>query len=111
MGGEGVSSGTRRRHVALTLRRSPARYSLMRQFAIFRTIGIRTVFVGMFDEVDEGTAIFKVTNAPPPGRQFVTYDGLPSDYYLRLTGAATRMIRGEMPLTERIPEKLAGAKY
>jgi hypothetical protein len=79
-----------------------------RQFAILRTLGIRTVFVGMFDEVDEGTAIFKVTNAPPAGRHFVTYDGLPSDYYLRLTGAATRMIRGETPLTEKIPEKLRG---
>jgi hypothetical protein len=68
------------------------------------------VFVGMFDEVDEGTAIFKVTNAPPAGRHFVTDDGLPSDYYPRLTGAATRMIRGETPLWERIPEKLAGRK-
>jgi hypothetical protein len=81
-----------------------------RQFAIFRTLGIRTVFVGMFDEVDEGTAIFKVTNAPPAERHFVTYDGLPSDYYLRLTGAATRMMRGETPLSERIPEKLAERK-
>jgi hypothetical protein len=68
------------------------------------------VFVGMFDEVDEGTAIFEVTSAPPAGRHFVTYDGLPSDYYLRLTGAATRMIRGEMPLSGRIPEKLAKRK-
>ena len=32
-----------------------------RQFAIFRALGIRTVFVGMFDEVDEGTAIYKVS--------------------------------------------------
>jgi len=48
-----------------------------------------------------------MTNAPPAGRNFVTYDGLPSDYYLRLTGAATRMIRGETPLSEKIPEKLA----
>ena len=75
-----------------------------RQFAIFRALGIRTVFVGMFDEVDEGTAIYKVTNQPPVDRHFVTYEGLPSDYYLRLTGAATRMIRGDAPLSERIPE-------
>jgi hypothetical protein len=33
-----------------------------RQFYIFKTLGIRTVFVGMFDEVDEGTAIYKVAN-------------------------------------------------
>jgi hypothetical protein len=77
-----------------------------RQFAVFKALGVRTVFVGMFDEVDEGTAIYKVTNQPPVGRHFVTYEGLPSDYYLRLTGTATRMIRGAAPLSETIPEKL-----
>jgi hypothetical protein len=77
-----------------------------RQFAIFRQLGIRTVFVGMFDEVDEGTAIYKVANQTPVGKHFVTYEGLPGDWYLRLTGAATRMIRGEIPLSEKIPEPL-----
>lgn len=77
-----------------------------RQFAIFRELGIRTVFVGMFDEVDEGTAIYKVANVTPVGKYFVTYEGLPSDYYLKLTGAATRMIRGETPLSRNIPEPL-----
>lgn len=74
-----------------------------RQFAIFRELGIRTVFVGMFDEVDEGTAIYKVADQTPVGQHFVTYEGLPSDYYLRLTGAATRMIRGDAPLSRTIP--------
>ena len=77
-----------------------------RQFAIFKELGIRTVFVGMFDEVDEGTAIYKVSNAIPVGKYFVTYEGLPADWYLKLTGAATRMIRGEAPLSEKIPENL-----
>jgi hypothetical protein len=77
-----------------------------RQFAIFRELGIRTVFVGMFDEVNEGTAIYKVSNQIPVGKYFVTYEGLPSDYYLKLTGAATRMIRGQMPLSETIPKQL-----
>ena len=36
-----------------------------RQFAIFKALGIRTVFVGMFDEVNEGTAIYKVANQTP----------------------------------------------
>jgi hypothetical protein len=78
-----------------------------RQFVIFRELGIRAVFVGMFDEVDEGTAIYKVANQTPVGKYFVTYDGLPSDWYLKLTGAATRMIRGDAPLTESIPENLS----
>jgi hypothetical protein len=77
-----------------------------RQFAIFKALGIRTVFVGMFDEVDEGTAIYKVSNDVPVGKYFVTYEGLPSDWYLKLTGAATQMMRGEAPLSEKIPERL-----
>jgi hypothetical protein len=77
-----------------------------RQFAIFRELGVRTVFVGMFDEVDEGTAIYKVTNQPPVGHHFVTYEGRPSDWYLKLTGAATRMIRGDAPLSWDIPREL-----
>ncbi|HUB24275.1 MAG TPA: glycoside hydrolase family 71/99-like protein [Tepidisphaeraceae bacterium] len=74
-----------------------------RQFAIFRELGIRTVFVGMFDEVNEGTAIYKVSNQIPAGHYFVTYEGLPADWYLRLTGAATAMIRGDAPLSRAIP--------
>jgi hypothetical protein len=81
-----------------------------RQFAIVRALGIRTVFVGMFDEVDEGTAIYKVSNQIPVGKYFVTYEGLPSDYYLKATGAATRMIRGETPLSWTIPAALRAAK-
>jgi hypothetical protein len=77
-----------------------------RQFVAFRQLGIRTVFVGMFDEVDEGTAIYKVAGETPVGRLFVTYEGLPSDWYLKLTGAATRMIRGAAPLSEQIPETM-----
>src|SRR5947209_1440955 len=81
-----------------------------RQFAIFKTLGIRTVFVGMFDEVDEGTAIYKIANVVPVGSYFVTNEGLPSDWYLKLTGMASKMIRGEAPLSEKIPEKLPSPK-
>ncbi|MDR3617969.1 MAG: glycoside hydrolase family 71/99-like protein [Paludisphaera borealis] len=77
-----------------------------RQFAIFRELGVRNVFVGMFDEVDEGTAIYKVSNQIPEGKYFATYDGLPSDFYLKLTGAATKMIRGDTPLSAKIPDPL-----
>jgi hypothetical protein len=56
------------------------------------------LYVAMFDEVDEGTAIFKCTNDPPTanGAKFVTYEGLPSDHYPRLTGLAGRVIRGDL---------------
>jgi hypothetical protein len=76
-----------------------------KQFYHFKQLGVKTVFVGMFDEVDEGTAIYKVTNTPPVGNYFATYEGMPSDWYLKLTGTATLMMRGELPLTAKIPEK------
>lgn len=64
------------------------------QFEEIRRFGMKTAYVAMFDEVDEGTAVFKVTNDPPVGR-FVTYEGLPSDHYLRLCGLGVRLLRGE----------------
>ena len=46
-------------------------------------------------EVDEATAIFKCSNNPPTsgGAKFLTLDGLPSDFYLRLTGEAGKLLR------------------
>jgi len=56
--------------------------------------------VAMFDEVDEGTAIFKCSNDVPVGAnsRFLTYDGLPGDYYLKLTGQGGKLLRGEIPV-------------
>jgi hypothetical protein len=63
------------------------------------------LYVAMFDEMDEGTAIFKCSNDVPVGQvsKFVTYDGLPSDFYLKLVGAGTRMLRGEIPVSDQPP--------
>ena len=62
------------------------------------------VYQAMFDEVNEGTAIFKCTDDPPAGAsQFATFEGLPSDFYLNLVGKASRMIRGETPIIEIVP--------
>jgi hypothetical protein len=63
------------------------------------------LYVAMFDEVDEGTAIFKCSNDVPVGQesQFATFEGLPSDFYLRLVGAGTKLLRGEIPITGHPP--------
>jgi hypothetical protein len=70
------------------------------------------LYVAMFDEVDEGTAIFKVSNNPPrPGGvdMFVTYnmDGfnLPSDEYLWLTGQVGMGLRGEITINTTRPAR------
>ena len=78
---------------------------LWSQFAAAKRAGAEMIYVAMFDEVDEGTAIFKCTNDVPVGdkSQFVTYEGLPADFYLRLTGLGAKMLRGEIPLSDKIP--------
>ncbi len=69
---------------------------LWTQYTEAKKAGATMVYQAMFDEVDEGTAIFKCTDAPPVGASpFVNYEGLPSDHYLKLVGKATRLIRGE----------------
>ena len=74
-----------------------------RQFSTAADLGIQMAYVAMFDEVDEATAIFKVSNHPPTQAQFSTYDGLPADWYLRLTGEGSRLIRGERANQLAIP--------
>jgi len=76
---------------------------LWEQFHALAKMGVDSVYVAMFDEVDEGTAIFKVTSTPPTQAHFVGYDGLPGDWYLRLTGAGIQMLRGKLPVTADIP--------
>jgi len=55
--------------------------------------------------VDEGTAIFKVTNSPPTQALFETYGDLPSDWYLRLTAEGSKVICGERKVQTTIPIK------
>lgn len=74
-----------------------------RQFAEAADLGVEMAYVAMFDEVDEATAIFKVSNAPPTQARFTTYDGLPVDWYLRLTGEGARLIRGERERQKTLP--------
>jgi len=67
--------------------------------------GADMLYVAMFDEVDEGTAIIKASKNPPVGLStFVTYESdIPNDYYLYLTGYAGKMLRKQVPFRADVP--------
>ncbi|HLY75737.1 MAG TPA: glycoside hydrolase family 71/99-like protein [Planctomycetota bacterium] len=74
------------------------------QWLALKKAGARMAYVAMFDEVDEATAIFKCeTEVPSIDGGFVTYEGLPSDYYLKLTGSGGKLLRGEIPPADEPP--------
>ncbi|MEK6237021.1 MAG: glycoside hydrolase family 71/99-like protein, partial [Planctomycetales bacterium] len=79
---------------------------LWKQFVEVKKSGAEMIYVAMFDEIDEATAIFKCTNQPPVGAsKFLTHEGLPSDHYLWLTGMGGKLLRGEIQATEKIPPR------
>ena len=75
-----------------------------------RTLGIPSAYVAMFDEYDEGTAIAKAAedaSMKPTNQYFLTLDvdgvHCTSDFYLRLTGDAAKMIKGTIGATASHP--------
>jgi hypothetical protein len=80
---------------------------LWRQFVAAKKAGATSMYVAMFDEMDEGTAIFKCTNDVPTGEsRFVTFEGLPSDHYLWLTGMGRKLMAGEIPAADSVPNRV-----
>lgn len=83
---------------------------LWRQAYNAKSAGARFVKIAMFDEVNEGTAIFKAIpsrkDAPEPG-YWLTLDAdgdqLPNDWYLRLAAAISRLFHGTAPATVNMP--------
>jgi len=69
--------------------------------------GAEMIYVAMFDEIDEGTAIMKCAHNVPVGKSvFVPIEkDVPSDHYLWLTGMAGKMLRGEIPFSEKMPAR------
>ncbi len=72
--------------------------------------GCTMIYGAMFDEVDEGTAMFKMVTTPaglPAQGSFVplNIDGqnLPNDWYLRVANEAGKMLRSESPLQTTLP--------
>jgi hypothetical protein len=69
--------------------------------------GAEMLYVAMFDEIDEGTAIMKCAHEVPVGKSiFVPIEkDVPADHYLWLTGMAGKMLRGEIPFSKKMPER------
>ncbi|MBL9113393.1 MAG: xylosidase/arabinosidase [Verrucomicrobiaceae bacterium] len=68
-------------------------------------LGATMLYVAMFDELDEGTAVMKTTSKVPEGTKgFVTEPELPSDHYLWLTGQIGKLVRRELP-ADTLPQR------
>lgn len=79
---------------------------LWTQYVEAKKAGATMIYQAMFDELDEGTAIFKCTSSPPLGAsRFVAEAGLPSDHYLWLTGQGGRLLRGELAPSAEPPKR------
>ncbi|NMB74635.1 MAG: hypothetical protein GYA21_05835 [Myxococcales bacterium] len=83
-----------------------------KQFYEFLGSGCRMLFLAMFDEVDEGTAILKAAasqaDLPAQGRFLaLDQDGVevPNDWYLRLAGAGAKTLAGQLPRQPTLPLK------
>jgi hypothetical protein len=79
---------------------------LWKQYVEATRAGATMLYQAMFDELDEGTAVFKCTNDPPVGAsRFLDLEGLPSDHYLWLTGMGGKLLRAEVEPTEALPAR------
>lgn len=67
--------------------------------------GAKMIFVAQFDEMDEGTQIFKCTKRVPIGDSpFIRYDeDVETDHYLWLTGKVTELLRGKIKQPQYLP--------
>jgi hypothetical protein len=85
---------------------------LWRQAFNARQAGAGMLKIAMFDEVNEGTAVFKIAprrSAAPEQGYWLTLDAdgydLPSDWYLRLAGDITSVFHGDVVEGAQMPRK------
>jgi hypothetical protein len=72
--------------------------------------GASMLYVAMFDEVDEATAIYKIAadaSQVPAQGTWLTLDAdgyaLPNDWYLQVTEKVGQLLRGEIARSEQLP--------
>lgn len=80
------------------------------QFAAARSKNIQSIYISMFDELQEATQIFKTAEDAsmiPEGRYFLTLDAdgvaCSADFYLRLTKDGSDMVKGIAPYLSAHP--------
>jgi hypothetical protein len=83
---------------------------MWQQAVAVRRSGTNSAFIAMFDEYDEGTAIGPAavdSSMIPTNQYFLTLDAdgthVSSDFYMRLAGAATKMINGSTGISTTVP--------
>ena len=84
---------------------------LWHQAVAARNGGAKSLYLAMFDEMNEGTCLFKCTNEPPVGEsKFQTYsdEGVKEDHYLWLSGMIGRIFSGDLTATYEMPRRPAG---
>jgi hypothetical protein len=85
------------------------------QFAEARNRGVQSIYISMFDEMQEATQIFKSAEDAsmiPSGKYFLTLDAdgvaCSSDFYLRLTQDGMKMITGQIGYVTNHPTEHIG---
>jgi hypothetical protein len=80
------------------------------EFATLRPLNVKTVYIAMFDEMNEATPVFKVAedaSMMPTNRWFLPLDAdgvhVSSDFYLRLVKDGGKMIKGLTPYQAKLP--------
>lgn len=83
---------------------------MWQQFANAKKAGVTSVYISMFDEINEATGIFNCaedTLSTPAGKYMLTLDAdgthVSSDFYLRLTNDGAKMIKGITEYQEKEP--------
>lgn len=84
------------------------------ELAAYVQWGVPSIFIAMFDEMDEGTCIFKCSHKAqtpimssdvnPDGKLLSYDDDLPTGYYMFLAGSAAKWIKGATGYSSRRPQ-------